>query len=332
MKNLLITIVVLVASLTLAACGDGAAQENKPAESTTVNAATPNDAATPILNEGYKDALPAAAQLILGSLKLEQEKQAIDASEAAKLLPLWRAYQSLSQKDTTAPTELKALVEQIQNTMSPEQVQAIAAMQLTSSNIGEILQTGGPGLFGGSENRDRSGSTNARGEGFAGPPPGAFPDGGPGGGPGGPGGGFFGGGQGASPEARATAIAQRLAQGGDQAASFITRGMLNQLITSLRLKTGELTQADLQAQQAQRVVLRWLPQVAQTTGISADVLQKAVSAGATLAEAIKAQGGDVAAVESALREALKQDGRLDDQAITKEMTTILNTKAPAPSQ
>lgn len=300
---------LLMFVLALAACGGGDARESAAAP-----AAQASGAAT--LNEDYDNALPVASQLILGSLRLEDGDQTINAEEAGKLLPLWQAYQSLSNSDTAAQAELDALVRQITGAMRAEQVAAIAAMQLTGDDIGQALQDlgSGAGARGGFPAAEPGG-----GGGFA-PPDGGFL--GPGGGAGGPGG--FGQ---ANPEERATAIAERMAQNGGQAASFMTRGLVNQLITTLQLKTGELTEADLQAQQAQRAVFRWLPLVAETTGISIDVLREAVDGGKTVAEAVQANGGDMAAVEAALREALQANPDLDEQAIAEQIAAVLNGKA-----
>jgi hypothetical protein len=342
MRNLLIVTLASVSLLALAACGSSAAQTSNStggteasAGKTTSSATVSQPAGSTTLGETYKDALPIVAQLTLGSLKLDSDASAagaaqdlsIDADEAGKLLPLWQAYQSLSNSDNTAAAELDALVSQIQDTMRLEQVQAIAAMQLTADDIGEVLQAQGPGAFGGGfegRNGATTGGGNAGPGGFAGPPPGDFPGGGPGGGgPGGvPGGGFAN----ASPEQRATAIAERMAQDGGQAATFMTRGLLNQLITSLRIKTGDLTEAEVQAQQQQRAITRWLPVVSETTGIAVEDLNTAITGGASLAEAIKDKGGDVTAVETALREALKNNPNLDEQAIKDQIASVLNTK------
>ncbi len=347
MKNLLIVTIASFSILTLVGCGSSTAQNsNLPggaeagAVQPTASAADSQPAGSATLGENYKDALPIVAQLTLGSLKLDTgdsstgsgQDLSIDAVEAGKLLPLWQAYQSLGNSDNTAEAELSALVSQIQDTMRPEQVQAIAAMQLTADDIGEVLQAQGPGAFGGGfegRNGATAGGGTAGAGGFAGPPPGEFPGGGPGGGgPGGvPGGGVPGGGfANASPEERATAIAERMAQDGGQAATFMTRGLLNQLITSLRIKTGDLTEAEVQAQQQQRAIMRWLPVVSETTGIAVEELNTAVTGGASLAEAIKGKGGDVAAVEAALREALKNNPDLDQEAIEDQIASVLNTK------
>ena len=109
----------------------------------------------------------------------------------------------------------------------------------------------------------------------------------------------------------------------------MTRGLLAQLITSLQLKTGDVTEADLQAQQAQRNVFRWLTVAAETTNIPVETLQGALTGGATLAEAIQAQGGDLAAVQTAVRDALKSNPNLDAQAIEAEITAVFSTKIDA---
>ena len=341
MKKLTVTILGIVSMAMLAACGAAGPATGQAASAAAAPAGqTSNvaDGATQ-LNEDYDKALPVASQLILGSMKLEDSAMAVSADEAATLLPLWQAYQSLSTSDTTAGAELQALVKQIQGTMQPDQVAAIAAMKLTSDNIAETLQALGPAAFGGGGfDRAGAGGSGSTGGGFTGRgggfpdggPPGGFAGGGGGGGglPGGAGGGF-GGGQAADPTARETAIAERVGQGGGQAATFMTRGLLAQLITSLQLKTGDVTEADLQAQQAQRNVFRWLTVAAETTNIPVETLQGALTDGATLAEVIQAQGGDLAAVQTAVRDALKSNPNLDDQAIEAEITAVFSTKIDA---
>ena len=267
-----------------------------------------------------------ASQLILGSIKLEDGDLAVSADEAATLLPLWQAYQSLSNSDTTAEAELQALARQIQGAMQPDQVAAIAAMQLTNDDIAATLEALGPDLFrGGLGNRGGGdGATGFPAGGLPGGGPGGLPGGGPGGGPGG-----FGGGGQLDPAAQATAIAERMAENGDEMSTFMTRGLLNQFITTLQLKTGDVTEADLQAEQAQRNVFRWLAVAAETTGIPVETLQEALTGGSSLAEAIEAQGGDVTAVETAIRDALKNNPNLDAQAIEDQITAVLSTKTTA---
>ena len=320
MRKTIRVIVGLLSILVLAACGGTAApNSDQPATSA---------AAAGQLNTGYTNALPVVSQLILGSLKLDEGGQAISIEQAGKLLPLWQAYQSLSNSDITAQAELDGLLTQIQQTMTPEQIEAIRTLQLTADDVGELIQALGPGAFRGGGDANNAAGTTGRGSEFPGAG-GGFAGGGPGGGAlplDGPPGGFAGGGAAGevNPEARATAMAERLAQGGDQATSFVTRGILNQLITALQLKTGEVTEEQLQAEQAQRTALRWTGVISDTIGIPAETLRQAVTEGSTLAEAIQAQGGDIEKVKTALREAFKNDPALDDAAIEAQIDAVLN--------
>ena len=74
------------------------------------------------LSDDYGDALSVQGQLALGTLQLEETELAVDEALAAELLPLWRAAQSLANSDTAADAEVKAVINQIQDTMTPEQV------------------------------------------------------------------------------------------------------------------------------------------------------------------------------------------------------------------
>ena len=96
--------------------------------------------ATTALNEDYPDALPIQTQLTLGILKLEETDLAVDTEQAAELLTLWQAIRSLSSSDITAEGEIEAIVNQILDTMSSEQLEAIAAMELTQEGILELTQ------------------------------------------------------------------------------------------------------------------------------------------------------------------------------------------------
>ena len=322
MRKATLFTIILIFPLLLAACGGAAAAPQGAAP----QGAQPQPGDT-TLKDDYKDALPVAAQLILGSLKLEEGDHAITVEEAAKLLPLWQAYRSLTGSETTATAELNAVVRQIQGAMSKEQVAAIAAMQLTADDISETMQALGPGMGGGIRARATGASGGAPGGAmFLGPPPGEGL-GGPGGGPGG---GFFGGagGEQLSPEQRATAIAERMAENPGLAADFATRGILNQLITALQLKTGEVTQEELRAQQDQRTAMRWIGVASEATGIAVEKITEAMRGDKTLAEAIQAEGGDVAKAEAAIREMLKNAPNMDEKTLEDQITAALNAKAP----
>lgn len=312
-------VVILLLAGVVAACGRDAGAESAAEEV----AAEPGG-----LSENYADALSVPAQLIVGSLRLEDSDLAIDEAEATELLTLWQAYQSLSSSDTAAAAEVQAVVNQIQDTMSPQQIDTIAAMKLTSEDTTALIQERGVafGRNGTDSGADGSGQT---GGGFGGGfPRGGFEGGFSGGGPpggfggGGPGGDFGGGNFGdLSPEERATAIAERV---GSQSGDFATRGLLNMLITSLQLKTGEINEADLQAAQAARGRLRWLSVISEATGIPVETLQEGVAGGDALADVIMAQGGDLAAVEAALQEAMSSIPNLQADDVQQQIDDLLH--------
>lgn len=99
--------------------------------------------ATGRLNADYKNALPVESQLILGTLLLENTDQAVTAEQAAQLLPMWQMMKKLESSDTAATQEKGGLIEQIQETMTKEQIQAIAAMKLTQSDAVAYMQKAG---------------------------------------------------------------------------------------------------------------------------------------------------------------------------------------------
>lgn len=79
--------------------------------------------------------------LILGTLKLEDTDQAITADQASELLVLWKAMRVLSSSDTTSQAELDALFQQIKDTMTADQLSAIEAMNISTDNLSETIQS-----------------------------------------------------------------------------------------------------------------------------------------------------------------------------------------------
>ncbi len=169
--------------------------------------------------------LSASMKLVLGSFKLEDTDQAITAEQAADLLPLWQVYGSLTDSDTAAQAEIDALIEQIQETMTPEQMNAIEAMQLTRADMRTIMQERGI-MMGGGAGAGNTGNGNTQGGGGFAPPDGGMPGGEPGQG--------FGG-QTLSPEQIATAQAAR-GQGG--VFDRVPPALLETLIHFLKEKAG----------------------------------------------------------------------------------------------
>jgi hypothetical protein len=132
--------------------------------------------------------LPAATTLAIGTLKLEGSAQALSTQQATDLLPLWKAYRSLSQSSSASATETEALVKQIKATMTAEQVAAITALKLTNADVQTIMQEQGAALLAqgtgtsATPSADSAASRAARATGGTG---GTAGQGGPGGAPGG---------------------------------------------------------------------------------------------------------------------------------------------------
>ncbi len=120
MKKTLFALMVILA-LTLTACGGA-----------TTEAAS--------LTADYENAISIELQLSAGTFKLEGTDLAVDAAQAADLIPLWQVLSSLNESGAAAPEEIDALVIQIQETMTIEQINAIIAMQLTLDDMGAVMQ------------------------------------------------------------------------------------------------------------------------------------------------------------------------------------------------
>ena len=205
-KKILLILGLLLMVAGISACSGGVGSANKGRGNGGLSA-------------DYENALSLEMQLAVGSLALDGSENAIDAEQAGDLLPLWKAISSLGQSDSVAAEEIQAVFNQIEETMTAEQVEAIAAMQLTQEDMANLaeelgLNMGAGGRFGEMTPEMQATIEAARESGEF--PPGGIPGGGgfPGGGPGGGGlpgsgpGGGFGGGQ-LTEEQQATAQARR---------------------------------------------------------------------------------------------------------------------------
>ncbi|MBE2224536.1 MAG: hypothetical protein IAF02_23555 [Anaerolineae bacterium] len=304
----------LILALILTACG-GTASE--PA-ATSGNGAAAQAGDAVRLSENYSNALPVQAQLAIGMLQLENGDKAVDETEAAALLPLWQAVQSLSNSETAADAEVTAVLNQIQDTMTPEQVAAIAAMQLTDESFQAMLADGTismRGAFGG--NRGADGADGAGGAGFPGGGPGGGLPGGGGGQGGGPGGGL----PGADPSAQQTRIAERIAESGGDASGFQTAAMTGAVVRLLQTKTGVAPENGFPNG---GIMGEAITAVTEATGLSAEAVQTALSEGKTLADIITENGGDVETITATLTEALAGSDFLQGQDAETFVTDFLN--------
>ena len=211
MKKTLFALTLILA-LALTACG-GTATETETASSGAGG-----------LNADYENALSVQLQLSVGTFNLEGTDLAVDVEQATDLIPLWQVLNGLNESGTAAPEEIDALVVQIEETMTSEQISAIAAMNLTRENMGEIMQ--------------EYALTMGSGES---PPEGMVPGQGRGGSDV-PGLGGSGGGRnttGMSPEQIATAQAERESKGGEAGSmmnSRLSRVVVEGLISLLQSK------------------------------------------------------------------------------------------------
>ena len=97
------------------------------------------------LDTSYADALNVRSQLMLGTMQLEGTEDAVTPEQAAALLPLWQSLQG----GVTAEAEVAAVLKQIEGTMTGEQLEAIAALQLTQGDMQAWMQEQGPNFGGG---------------------------------------------------------------------------------------------------------------------------------------------------------------------------------------
>ncbi len=181
--------------------------------------------------------------LLFGTLRLEGTDLALSPEMASELLPLWQAARTIYTSDASAAEEQQAILRQIIEVMTAEQVAAIEDMDLASEGMGQAMrEMMGTALPEGSEGFIFSGEPP---EGLPEMPQGFVfgeqgePRGRPEGVPNFQGGeGFIGGpgfAEGISPEARATVQAER---GGRQGMRLNT-GLFDILIELLQERAGE---------------------------------------------------------------------------------------------
>jgi len=164
MKNWIIGVFLGLTVLALAACGGAKAT---PAADEGVG----ESYSSAVLDTSYDGALSVSNQLALGTIELEKTENAVTPEQAKSLLPLWQALQG----GVTAQVEVNAVLKQIEGAMSQEQLQAIAATQLTREDMGAWMQKEGLSWGGSFRGAQSTGQAQADGAGVQ-------PGGGPGGG------------------------------------------------------------------------------------------------------------------------------------------------------
>lgn len=130
-KHIFFMVLLLFALTLLAACS--ALQlpwSGQKTEQTTQDSAAAFDPAN----------IAVDMKLAMGTLQLEGTDLAVTAQQAKDLLPLWKAVKSLSTSQTASSDEIQALYRQIEETMAPEQVQAIKEMKLDQAALNVLAE------------------------------------------------------------------------------------------------------------------------------------------------------------------------------------------------
>jgi hypothetical protein len=164
MKRIVLTIMIILV-FALSACQSTAttntagSSQSVQSGTTVETTAVETQTAAGALNTSYTNAVPVEYQLIVGTFKLEGTSLAVTDSQAKVLLPLWNnlitASQSMgpgqpggsqsntAQNTTVSQDQLTALIGQIEAAMTPEQIKAIADMQITQDTAQTVLSQQG---------------------------------------------------------------------------------------------------------------------------------------------------------------------------------------------
>jgi hypothetical protein len=178
-KKIIAITLLSILALVLTACGAsaGSSQSNSSSSGGSSSNGSSSDtgsssgSSNPAPANGTPAGGPSALQLAAGMLKLDGTSNAVTAQQAAQLLPLWQSLQQIESTPAAQVTpqvqgtpggrfdpammqQIGAQIVLIQNAMTPAQIQAITAMNLSRQDIFTVFQQngiamGGPGQGGG---------------------------------------------------------------------------------------------------------------------------------------------------------------------------------------
>jgi hypothetical protein len=202
MKKLSILIMLALVLSVLIACN-----AQMPAADITTNDQVPVQIQEQEQETAFQGEMPEQMQLMIGSLMLEETDLAINSDQAEELLPLWKLTKTLTSSGTAAQGEIDAVMTQIQETMTLEQLAYVSEAEMDLAFFQALMAELGIGP-GASDGEGKS-PEGAPGGGSGGGIPGQGQGGGRGGGLGGgiPGGNL-------SPEQQATREASTEERGG----------------------------------------------------------------------------------------------------------------------
>lgn len=93
-----------------------------------------------VLNTNYLEAASIQEQLLIGTIRLDTTNLAVTREQASVLLPLWNDFLALKQSGAVTQEQVEPLMQQIQVSMTPEQISTIAAMQIAQQDLRTISQ------------------------------------------------------------------------------------------------------------------------------------------------------------------------------------------------
>ena len=177
MKKLRYFVLILMIASILTACGSkeqktaseihaetGADDLNAPAISRSANPTEVSQNNT--FNYEYEGALSNRLLLAFGSLKLAESDNPITVEQAPQMLILWQAFDNLTRSGTSAEAEVEALISQIEQSFTSEQVLAINDMALTQVDLQTWAQENGITLGSGTGTGTGTGQGMGQGSGM----------------------------------------------------------------------------------------------------------------------------------------------------------------------
>jgi hypothetical protein len=153
MNRFSLLIVITSLALLLAACGTSPTQApvavSQPESAPQAAATQPpaelvaQPAGRPTLDTTYENALAPRLLLSFGTLKLAETATPLTPEQASQMLMLWQALDTMTKSGNSAAAEVEALLAQIEQTFTPEQITAINAMKLTQTELQAWAQANG---------------------------------------------------------------------------------------------------------------------------------------------------------------------------------------------
>ena len=144
MNRSILGMLILVTVLALAACNrsrdDASSSDSGAGAPQQSGNAANNPASDSALDSSFEGALPPTTQMMLGILRLEETEHAVTGAQAAAMLPLWQALQSGSIQNQS---ERDAILRQIEGQFTEAQIEAVAAMRLTFTDMNDWAQANG---------------------------------------------------------------------------------------------------------------------------------------------------------------------------------------------